>query len=123
MNEMASVFSAPALVPSANLPPRSVDEVARTPASQSREAPSGAATANAPQGKGAPPATGAEIAPTGVEPQPAPPPPVSVSQTGRVAESAVDLQARIAEEEAGTPFAVDDASETEKQRAPVSGHS
>ncbi len=89
MNAMTSVFSAPALVPAAKLPPRPIDQIARTPPAQAQDAAVGKG-ADAP---GKPVATGAEAKPTPEAPQPAPPPVSSETMVGRVTAARVQRQA------------------------------
>ncbi|WP_425070478.1 hypothetical protein [Sagittula sp. S175] len=91
---MPSLFSIPTYAPGASLPPRSVQELDRTPAAQSREAASGAAFRDAPQGAGAPAATGATAEPTAAQPQPSAPPVVSTSQAAKLTATVITLQAR-----------------------------
>ncbi len=113
---MPSLFSISAHAPGASVPPRPVQEVERTPASQSRTGPSGAAFGDAPQGAGAPVATGATVRPSAIQPAPAAPPPVSTSQAGRLAAVTIELQAERKAEDAAGKAAESEAAEAEAIR-------
>lgn len=88
---MSSIFNAPAYGEASQPLIRAQPEEARTPPGQAAR-PGADATSAAPNGAGAPAATGAVAAPTGVNPVPAPAPPVSVSQLGLVAAAAINWQ-------------------------------
>lgn len=80
-------------MPGASLPSRGIQELLRTPPAQSRDAPGGAAFGAAPQGAGAPAATGSTAQATAIEPKPAAPPAVSTSQAAKLAATVIALQA------------------------------
>ncbi|WP_157136543.1 hypothetical protein [Sagittula stellata] len=113
---MPSMFSISAFAPGASVAPRPVSEVDGTPASQSRTAPGGTSFGTAPQGAGAPVATGATVRPSAVQPVPATPPPVSTSQAARLAEVTIELQAEQKAEDAASKAAETESADAEAVR-------